>query len=264
MTRRVHLTLLMISVGLIVVVISCNKGAGLSPTAAYKAYLDALRNKDIPTYKKRVSRNYLKEEEELAKRNNQSLDDYLKTSLENTSKIRDEVHFPDPKTRNEKIDGAKATIEIQVPEGEYVTRYLVKEEDEWKVATEQEGETNLSQNVPRESFIGAWTTSAGYLGHVLAVFDGGGFMFADVLSRTGCTGNWTVSGNTLLLECKEVFNLKSKKDADVKFKAILSNDHLTVYDFDATGKKEIFIKDKNQDKGAVIVTPSPSHNLNMR
>src|SRR5262245_40233193 len=88
-------------------VLAC-KGLG-SPTATFKAFYEAQKDKDVPGIKKTLSKNSLAMFEKAAKEQHKTVDEMLKEGL-------DEPTFKSPnlpETRNEKIDGDTATLEVQ-------------------------------------------------------------------------------------------------------------------------------------------------------
>lgn len=117
-------------VGLLIFLISCGRPAS-SPTATYRAYVDAIKKRDLAAYKKTFSKSKLARYEELSRYGNKPLDASLQSTLEAMSPIISAR--PEPAIRNEKIEGNKATIEVQAPEGKWVTSYFIKEDGEWKM-----------------------------------------------------------------------------------------------------------------------------------
>jgi hypothetical protein len=106
---------------------ACNK-AGSSPTATAQAFYEAAKSKDISAMKNLVSKNTLDMMDKAAKAQNKSVDDLLKASNESA---------PPPatfETRSEKIDGDKATLEVnQDGKGKWQTVTFVKEDGSWKL-----------------------------------------------------------------------------------------------------------------------------------
>ena len=98
-----------------------------TPDAAMKAFYEAAKNKDVQGMKSVLSRKMLAELEKAAQAQNKSLDDYVRDSNETG---------PPPatlETRNEKIDGETATLEISNGKGEWETVNFAKEDGQWKV-----------------------------------------------------------------------------------------------------------------------------------
>ena len=98
-----------------------------SPTATMNAYYDALKRKDVEAVKKVVSKDFLKMIESAG------------VSAERAFKpMMDDLPVARPATRNEKIDGARATLEMRnEKKGSWETVAFVKEEGAWKIAVKQ-------------------------------------------------------------------------------------------------------------------------------
>lgn len=103
--------------------------SGTSPTATMNAYYDALKKKDVEAVKKTVSKGYLKMLESAG------------VSAERAFQpMMDRLPATRPATRNEKIDGDRATLELRNEEqGRWDTVHFVKEDGAWKIAVEQKG-----------------------------------------------------------------------------------------------------------------------------
>ena len=110
------------------------KGLGSSPTATFKAFYEAQKNKDVPGIKKTLSKNSLAMFEKAAKEQHKTVDEMLKEGL-------DEPTFKSPnmpETRNEKIDGDTATLEVQDADSKkWEKMYFVKEDGDWKLAIDK-------------------------------------------------------------------------------------------------------------------------------
>ena len=112
---------------------SAPKNAGTAtPTETFKTFFNGLINKDVAAVKSVLPKKTLDEMGEEAKKKNKPLDDF----------IRDEV-MPDmshdlpaslPETRNEKIEGDRASIEF-MHKGDWKTGHFTKEGDSWKIAS---------------------------------------------------------------------------------------------------------------------------------
>lgn len=90
-----------------------------TPTAAFKAIYEAAKNKDVAGFKKNLASSDLK-----------GLDDNFLKEMMNSP----ENNVPPTlETRNEKIDGDKATLESKKKNGDWETINFVKEGSEWKV-----------------------------------------------------------------------------------------------------------------------------------
>jgi Tfp pilus assembly major pilin PilA len=126
----VALTALVISAGF---VLACGLWGG-SPTASFKAYFEAARKKDIAGMKKYMSKGTLDMTEKNAKTQGKSLDE----ALQNQSDISAKSSETNPETRNEKITGDTATLEIKTENnGEWITMPFVKEDGTWKIALDK-------------------------------------------------------------------------------------------------------------------------------
>ncbi len=114
---------------------ACKKGAGSTPTATFKAYVEAVKSKDTDSVKKTFSKGSLEFFEKAAKAQNKTVDEMLKTG------ITDEVaSAAAPEMRNEKIEGDSATLEVKDNKsGKWETVPFVKEEGQWKIALEKMG-----------------------------------------------------------------------------------------------------------------------------
>src|SRR5438128_10945789 len=101
---------------------ACGKKS--TPTETFKAFYDAARKKNAAGIKKTLSKGLLSKLEDDAKRSNKPFDEYLVN-----------VTLPDtlPETRNEKIDGERATLEIKVRSDTWRPTSFVKEDSEWKL-----------------------------------------------------------------------------------------------------------------------------------
>jgi hypothetical protein len=110
---------------------------GSSPTATLKAYFEALQKKDAAGLKKTLSKGTLEMFEQFAKAQNppKTLDEALQTGLASAT-TGDSNKMPE--TRNEKIDGEKATLEVKNDKsGAWETVPFVKEDGDWKIAFDQ-------------------------------------------------------------------------------------------------------------------------------
>jgi ABC-type glycerol-3-phosphate transport system substrate-binding protein len=128
MKKRKITLLVGVLIALAVITAACGGKAGSSPTATAKAFYEAARSKDISGMKSLVSKNTLDMLDKAAKAQNKTVDDLLKASNESA---------PPPatfETRNEKIDGDKATLEVnQDGKGKWQTVTFVKEDGSWKL-----------------------------------------------------------------------------------------------------------------------------------
>lgn len=103
--------------------------AGLdSPTETLKTFAAATKKKDAEAIKKTLSKSTMKVIEESAKQQNISVNEML-------TKAEDPEGKDLPETRNEKIDGDTATLEIKDDvTGEFDEMPFVKEDGVWKIA----------------------------------------------------------------------------------------------------------------------------------
>lgn len=126
-----------VALALIVTGLACNR-AGSSPTATLKAYFEALQKKDAAGLKKTLSKGTLEMFEQFAKAQSppKTLDEALQTGLASTANNNEPNKAPE--TRNEKIEGDKATLEVKNDKtGTWETVPFVKEDGDWKLAFDQ-------------------------------------------------------------------------------------------------------------------------------
>ena len=98
-----------------------------SPIAAYKAWQEANRSKNYEAVKKSFSKASLDMLTEEAKKNNQTLDEYVKQQVDKAKS--DEV------VSNEKITGDTATVELKDKDGtSSITLPMVVEDGAWKIS----------------------------------------------------------------------------------------------------------------------------------
>lgn len=98
-----------------------------TPIDTFKAYTAAIKKKDLTTMKLLLSESSRKMHEQEAKARGVTLDDVIKTQ---TLFKEDQTSV---KLRNEKIDGDKATLEVENSYGIWETLPFVKEEGIWKI-----------------------------------------------------------------------------------------------------------------------------------
>ena len=117
-----------------------------TPTSTFKAFFEASKKKDVPAMKKTLSKSTLDMFDKLAKAQNKTTDDMLK-GLD-----KDEKEEKMPETRNEKIDGETATLEVKNEKTDkWDTLPFVKENSEWKIALDKFVEDmmkGLSDKIP--------------------------------------------------------------------------------------------------------------------
>jgi hypothetical protein len=128
------LMLVIITVALVAVA-GCNRGAGSSPTATFKAYFEASKNKDVEGVKRVFSKTTLELFEKQAQDQKKTVDEMFKAGMEQkplTGNL--------PELRNEKINGNEATLEIKDEKsGRWDTLPFVKEDGQWKIALDKMG-----------------------------------------------------------------------------------------------------------------------------
>lgn len=100
-----------------------------SPTDVLLMSYDAARNKDVAGFKRTISSSDLKDLEEMFKKSGKNLDEMFKQQLEHPDQPMPETL----ETRNEKINGDKATVEYKDLKGVWKTTNFVKEGSEWKI-----------------------------------------------------------------------------------------------------------------------------------
>ena len=98
-----------------------------TPKDTFKAYTAAIKKKDLTTMKLLLSESSRKMHEQEARARGVTLDDVIKTQ---TLFKEDQTTV---KFRNEKIDGDRATLEVENSYGDWETLPFVKEEGIWKI-----------------------------------------------------------------------------------------------------------------------------------
>jgi len=122
--------------------LACSMLRGSSPTSTFKAFFEAQKNKDVPGIKKTLSKGSLEMLEKGAKEQKKTLDASLKEGFDDPTFKAPNM----PETRNEKIDGNTATLEIQNDQTKkWETMYFVKEDGDWKVALDKTVEELLKK-----------------------------------------------------------------------------------------------------------------------
>lgn len=109
---------------------ACNRNSNSSPTAAFKTFYNSLKNKDVAGLKLVLKKKTLDEIEKDAKAKNKPLDDFLKEEF--IEQVSRKLPANLPETRNEKIDGDNATLEMKEDDNWKPVKF-VKEADGWKV-----------------------------------------------------------------------------------------------------------------------------------
>ena len=124
----------LIALGLLIfAVVSCKLGSS-SPTNTFKTFYEAQKKKDVEAMKKTLSKGSIAMMEKAARAQDKPLDKALTEGLESPGGKTDKM----PETRNEKIDGDNATIEVQNEETKKWDKvYFVKEDNDWKIALDK-------------------------------------------------------------------------------------------------------------------------------
>jgi Domain of unknown function (DUF4878) len=122
------------AVGLIVLAIVACKMGSSSPSATFKAFFEAQKKKDVAAIKKTLSKASMLMLEKIAKEQNKTVDKALTEAFETPGGKEETM----PETRNEKIDGDNATLEVQNKENKKWDKlFFVKEDSEWKIALDK-------------------------------------------------------------------------------------------------------------------------------
>ncbi|HEX9963036.1 MAG TPA: hypothetical protein VGB00_19035 [Pyrinomonadaceae bacterium] len=104
-----------------------------SPTRTMKNFVEASMKKDVEGVKNSLSSGSLKMMEGLAKMQGKTLDQTIKEGEAGENEYKQV-----PETRNEKIEGDTATLEVKNEKtGEWDMLYFVRETDEWKIALDK-------------------------------------------------------------------------------------------------------------------------------
>ena len=112
-----------------------------SPTSAFKAFYDAAKNKNADALRKSLSKGSIAFLEAGAKAQNKTIEEVVAASSPPASQ---------PETRNEKITGDTATLEVKDADtGNWETLNFVRENGEWKVALDKgTGNDNSDSDKP--------------------------------------------------------------------------------------------------------------------
>ncbi|PYS22729.1 MAG: hypothetical protein DMF72_12355 [Acidobacteria bacterium] len=120
---------------------ACKFGSS-SPAATFKTFYEAQKKKDVEGMKKTLSKSSLAMMEKAAKDQKKTVDQALTEGFESPGAKTDKV----PETRNEKIDGDNATLEVQNEETKKWDKvYFVKEDKDWKIALDKTIEEMFKQ-----------------------------------------------------------------------------------------------------------------------
>lgn len=107
--------------------LACAESRPATPIETFKAYTKAIKEKDTTTMKLLLSQETIKMHESEAKAQGITLDDVVK---------RETLFTQDQKSvkfRNEKIEGEKATLEVENSFGSWETVPFVKEDGNWRI-----------------------------------------------------------------------------------------------------------------------------------
>ncbi|MDM7923992.1 MAG: DUF4878 domain-containing protein [Pyrinomonadaceae bacterium] len=104
-----------------------NEAKPTTPKEAFHEYSKARKRGDLTRMKTLLSAESLKMHEQEAKAQSATVDDILKreTLVSESQNI--------VKVRNEKVEGEKATLEVENFFGSWETVYFVREDGEWKI-----------------------------------------------------------------------------------------------------------------------------------
>lgn len=134
-------TLFVVFIVLLAVAAACKSTP--PPSATFQAYFEAQKRKDVPGMKQTLSKTSLSMMEASAKQQQLTLDKMIQSQLENPSAKVDKM----PETRNEKITGDNATLELHNEDANrWDTMYFVKEDNVWKIALDRTIEEMLRKN----------------------------------------------------------------------------------------------------------------------
>ena len=131
---------LFLLIGVLLMGCNSNQPAAGSPGDVLKQYVAASQKQDVATMKSLLSKNSLVYIEERARP--------LKLTLEDVLKKETEVKLQSAlETRNEKIEGDTATVEVKNPAtGEFDIKYpFVRENGAWKLARDRYIEEELKK-----------------------------------------------------------------------------------------------------------------------
>ena len=98
-----------------------------TPVESFKAYVNAVKQKNTTEMKLHLSSESIKMHEQEAKAQNVTLDDIVKRETL-FSESQNTLYF-----RNEKIEGDKATLEVKNSFGSWETVPFVREDNRWKI-----------------------------------------------------------------------------------------------------------------------------------
>jgi hypothetical protein len=141
MKRLVNLRTLF-AISLLLAVTGACKFSSSSPTATFKTFYEAQKKKDIEGMKKTLSKGSLAMMDKAAKEQKKTVDQALSEGFDSPGAKTDKM----PDTRNEKIDGDNATLEVQNDDTKKWDKvYFVKEDKDWKIALDKTIEEMFKQ-----------------------------------------------------------------------------------------------------------------------
>jgi hypothetical protein len=115
--------------------IATTSAGAATPTEAFVAYYEAIKRQDLGAVKGLFSKGTLSMMEERAKQEKTTVDEVMKKGLEGAVK---EVPAEVPETRNEKIEGDRATLEINdEKKDKWETLHFARENGQWKIAFDE-------------------------------------------------------------------------------------------------------------------------------
>jgi len=121
-----------VAIAVVMAASACSLLNRSTPTATFKAFYEASQKKDASGLKKTLSKGTLDMFDKLAKEQHKSTDDMLKDV------DKDSQSEKLPETRNEKINGDTATLEVKNDKTDkWDTLPFVKENGEWKIALDK-------------------------------------------------------------------------------------------------------------------------------
>jgi hypothetical protein len=138
---KIAITRKPLCVALLVLLAAVACSFGSSPTATFKAFVEAQKNKDVAGMKKRLSRKTMTMAENSALAQSKTVDQAIAEGFD-ASKAQKA-----PGMRNEKVTGDSGTLEIQYDgQKEWLTMYFVKEDGDWKIAFDKTLEEMLKKS----------------------------------------------------------------------------------------------------------------------
>ncbi|HEY0380296.1 MAG TPA: hypothetical protein VGC87_25515 [Pyrinomonadaceae bacterium] len=110
--------------------------AASSPTEAFRLYYEAIKRRDAPAFKSLLSRGTIKILDDGAKKTNKSVDSFINEMFD---QIGRDLPPTLPETRNEQINGDRATLEAHdVKKDKWETLHFINEGG-WKLSMPGEG-----------------------------------------------------------------------------------------------------------------------------